>query len=406
MDKKIRFTDARILNVNPPENGRSFYYDELQPGLRLQVTATGSKTFQLYTWDTANKKPITHTLGKYPAMLINTARKEAGEILAKIQNGVDITEQKRQKQSELTLEEFFRLWLKTHADVHSSPKYRDETTRLFELHIKQPFGKKKVSEINSDIVQTWHQKLTTKSKLRGGGTLSPATANRCLALIRSIYSKMMPHLTNPAKGVHQYREKSRDRFLRPDELNRFFIAIENEPNKTISDFFMVALFTGARRTNVLSMKWADIDFSLETWTIASDESKNSETLTIPLLPEVLEILSKRKSLTRSIFVFPGKGRTGHLQEPKTGWKRICEKSGLENLRIHDLRRTMGSYQTITGASSTIVGKTLGHKTQQATAIYARLNLDPVRASMEKAVAAMTKDKGNYGQVIDIKEGRK
>ena len=409
MDKKIRFTDARILNVNPPENGRSFYYDELQPGLRLQVTATGSKTFQLYTWDTANKKPLTHTLGKYPAMLINTARKEAGDILAKIQNGVDITEQKRQKKTELTFEEIFNLWLKTHANVHRSPKYRIESEKLYRIHLQQDFGKKKISEINKERVTTWHQRLTTKPRMKGGGTLSPATANRCLALIRAVYSTVVPELTNPAQGVHQFKEKSRDRFLMPEELNRFFAALEKEGNKTTVDFFMMALFTGARRTNVLSMKWVDIDFTLETWRIRGEETKNSESITIPLIPQALEILLKRKSLADSIFVFPGTGRTGHLMDPKTCWKRICHAAGLEGVRVHDLRRTMGSYQTITGSSSTIVGKTLGHKSQQATAIYARLNLDPVRASMEKAVAAMTKDKdmtGDYGQVIDIKEGRK
>lgn len=58
------------------------------------------------------------------------------------------------------------------------------------------------------------------------------------------------------------------------------------------------------------------------------------------------------------------------------------------LRLHDLRRTLGSWQAATGANSYVIGKSLGHKTQQATAIYARLNIDPVRASMERATEAM------------------
>jgi integrase len=60
----------------------------------------------------------------------------------------------------------------------------------------------------------------------------------------------------------------------------------------------------------------------------------------------------------------------------------------EDLRIHDLRRTLGSWQARAGASLTIIGKSLGHKSQQATAIYSRLDLDPVRASVEQATAAM------------------
>lgn len=61
---------------------------------------------------------------------------------------------------------------------------------------------------------------------------------------------------------------------------------------------------------------------------------------------------------------------------------------IPDLRIHDLRRTLGSWQAITGASLPIIGKSLNHKSQQATAIYARLDLDPVRMSVEKATAAM------------------
>lgn len=67
---------------------------------------------------------------------------------------------------------------------------------------------------------------------------------------------------------------------------------------------------------------------------------------------------------------------------------ILRQAGIENLRIHDLRRTLGSYQAATGANGYIIGKSLGHRSQQSTAIYARLNLDPVRESVNKATEAM------------------
>jgi len=122
--------------------------------------------------------------------------------------------------------------------------------------------------------------------------------------------------------------------------------------------------------------------------IPASESKNAEAITIPLIEESLEILHRRKTKTSSVFVFPGRGKTGHFKEPRKGWLRVCTDAGLKGVRLHDLRRTMGSYQTMTGATSTIVGKTLGHRSQAATAVYARLTTDPVRASMEKAVEAM------------------
>jgi integrase len=81
-------------------------------------------------------------------------------------------------------------------------------------------------------------------------------------------------------------------------------------------------------------------------------------------------------------------KLGHISGERKAWLRILDRAGLENVRIHDLRRTMGSWQARTGASMVIIGKSLGHKSHQATAVYARLDLDPVRQSMETATSAM------------------
>jgi len=70
------------------------------------------------------------------------------------------------------------------------------------------------------------------------------------------------------------------------------------------------------------------------------------------------------------------------------WKRILNKAGIKNLRIHDLRRSLGSWQAATGANLSVIGKTLAHKNVSTTAIYARLNIDPIRESMNKAIDAM------------------
>ncbi|MBC7857107.1 MAG: tyrosine-type recombinase/integrase, partial [Pirellulaceae bacterium] len=83
-----------------------------------------------------------------------------------------------------------------------------------------------------------------------------------------------------------------------------------------------------------------------------------------------------------------KGKAEHLVDPTRIWKRILERAGLPGLRIHDLRRTLGSWQAATGASLPIIGKSLGHKNQATTAIYARLDLDPIRASVDTAALAI------------------
>ena len=111
-------------------------------------------------------------------------------------------------------------------------------------------------------------------------------------------------------------------------------------------------------------------------------------MSIPLGPDVLDILRRRRAETSSVFVLPGPGAKGHYMEPKRAWATLLKRAKLDDLRIHDLRRSLGSWMTIGGTSLPIVGKALGHKTSQATSIYARLNLDPVRIAMEKAAEGM------------------
>jgi integrase len=72
---------------------------------------------------------------------------------------------------------------------------------------------------------------------------------------------------------------------------------------------------------------------------------------------------------------------------------LLMRSDIGDLRIHDLRRSLGSWQAISGASLAIIGNSLGHKSADATMIYARLSLDPVRASLNTATSAMLQAAG-------------
>ena len=167
-----------------------------------------------------------------------------------------------------------------------------------------------------------------------------------------------------------------------------------EHNDKIRDYITFALLTGARKSNVLAMRWDQINLNRREWRIP--RTKNETPQIVTLTEEAAFLLQQRKATATNDFVFPGTGRTGHLTEPKKGWGRILKQAGIADLRIHDLRRTLGSWQARTGASLAIIGKSLNHKSPQATAIYARLDLDPVRASVEKATKAMFEAAGITG----------
>ncbi len=395
MAKKFNFTKADIDALPLPQKGkRDTYHDTKVNGLHLRISSTGIKTFSVFK-RIRGGNPERITLGRYPDMAIDQARRKTMEIYLVIADGKNPAEAKRKLKSELLFSELFEEYLQR----HSKPKKKTWTEDLekYKNHIAKPLGKRKLSEIDRAAISLTHSNITKAGH--------PIAANRILALISSVFGWAISAglwENNPAIGIRRNKERSRDRFIQSDELPRFFQALSEEPNETIRDYVLISLLTGARRSNVCSMKWQDINFERAEWRI--EATKNDTPQTVTLSPEAIEVLQTRKS-DDSEFVFPGTGKSGHLQEPKKGWERILKRAGIKDLRLHDLRRTLGSWQAKTGASLAIIGKSLNHKNQNTTAIYARLDLDPVRDSVNMATSAMLAAGGltKPGKIVQFKK---
>jgi integrase len=375
-------------------------------------------------WSRKHKKSMVQTLGAFPGLSLQDARDKAVKKRSRVNAGEDIVATAKQFKDEDTFNALFDRWLsgpgkrkKTPTGLaERNPKYLEEDKRRYKLYVKKHLGNKKLSWFSSIRIEEWHQKLlNTPKQLRkkqkegapspkSKDTISATTANRAFALVSTVFSSMTPERINPCKGVNKFAETSRERFLEPEELKRFFAALHRaDTPELLRDYVLVSLFTGGRRSNVLSMQWNETKTS--TWKIPAQKSKNGTAMDIPLIDEVTDILERRKKSSSSIFVFPGSGKTGHYTEPKKAWTTLLKRAGLVDIRLHDLRRTMGSYQTMAGASTAVVGKTLGHKSQVSTATYARMNLDPVRDSMKAAVKAMLSTNDLPEKVIKL-EGKK
>jgi integrase len=232
-----------------------------------------------------------------------------------------------------------------------------------------------VAEVSRVAVQIWVDEL---------GTVSKSAANRAVNQLAAAFSWGLKRgyvTVNPCVGVQRFRPNSRKRFLMPAEMVRFRSVLDDQ-REDVRDFFWMCLLTGARRGNVLSMRWAELDLTLAVWQIPATKFKTGESHTIPLSAPALAILSRRQASAQSEWVFPGRLPGSHYTEPKRIWRTIIRKAELSDLTIHDLRRTVGSYMAISGASLPIIGKALGHKDQRSTQIYAHLHLAPVRAAFD------------------------
>ena len=377
MSMTIPWTERKIASITPPQAGRDYYRDARTPGLRLCVLASGTKVFEFCKRMAG--RPTRLSLGHYPAVTPAQARLEVIRLAGEVAHGRDPSDKRRQARKETKLAELFDLYVRDHL---SGKRTCTEVTRMFHQHLAKWHGLK-LSQIRPADVVALHAKL--------GRERGPYLANRVIEVIKATFNfgrRLGLQCDNPALAVKRFKEQSRDRFLTAPELRAFFDALAQEPDPW-PDFYTLLLLTGGRKGNVLAMRWADIELERGLWRIGAEDSKNAEPMTVILHARAVQILLCRHKAnaaanTPSPYVFASSGATCHLVETKGAWRRIRARAGLENVRPHDLRRTLGTWQLLTGASLPIIGRSLGHKSLAATAVYARMSLDSVRDSVTKA----------------------
>jgi integrase len=432
---RFNFTKTALAALAaPPADRRATYWDSKTRGLMLLVTAGGTKTFYVRRKLSGRSERI--CIGRLSEWTVERARAAADEINAACGRGENPADTVRTKRSEMTLDDLFNQYMERNGPHLRRP---DKPRNNYRLYLSV-LGNRKLSSIKHHEVDRLHKDLAK--------TKSNVTANIALKLLHVMYNKAINEWRiwtghNPAHGIRKLREQSRDRFLRPVEMPFFMMAVELERNANIRDLVQLALLTGARRANLLAMRWDQLELNTAEWRIP--ETKNGTPQRLPLTAAACGILRQRQEMAESEWVFPGTGSSDHMVEPKSGWQRIVLRMELvqllsliardENwtevrlreateaglirpiesiaklrtrarqldasgevgkscgLRFHDLRRTLGSWQARNGASLAIIGKSLHHKSAASTAIYARLDIDPIRESMEKAAAAMWRSAG-------------
>lgn len=380
MENKFNFTKKDIEKLPLPVAGkRAYYFDTQTRGLTLDVTSFGSKTF--YYKRTVNYKRKQYLIGRFPETTVEVARKKSIEIGGQINAGNE-PDTARRLSNEPSLGDLLEAYLEGHARQHcAAAKEMEAVFRRYLTDLKP----KPISEITKMDAQTKLNEI--------GANHGHVAANHTLTYTRAalnwcIRTELLK-TENPWNNARKFKTMSRERFLRPEEMQRFFEALE-KTDADFRDYVCISLYTGARRTNVMSMKWDQVDFTLGTWTIP--RTKNDDYHVIPLTSSAAKILKRRsqnpnsrfeKELT-DVWVFPGTGKTGHLVETKRAWSSLMSAAGISDLRLHDLRRTLGSYMAMGNQSLHIIGKALGHRSPTATQVYSRMTFDPIRDAMEKA----------------------
>ena len=262
---------------------------------------------------------------------------------------------------------------------------------MLNKHVKPHFGKFiKVADVGYSDIDALHRKITASG--------STYVANRCVAMLSKMFSlaiKWEMRSDNPARGIERNAESKRRRYLSGDELKRLTSALAEHPDRQFAAIVFVLLATGARKGEVLSMRWSDLKLAKNkaVWTKPGSTTKQKTDHIVPLAEPVRQLLAGIEKA--GDFVFPSSDNpTGHRAEIKS-WATLCRNAGIENLRIHDLRHSFASQLVSSGASLPLIGALLGHASPATTAHYSHMFDDPQRAAVEK-IGVIVRGGGRHG----------
>lgn len=352
----INFTEKTVaaLPIPTKEEGLSIYYDTgTTDGLSIRITYGGTKTY--YFAMRFQGRTVQFKIGRVGDIKLTDARARAHTYREQATKGEDPSRERKESLRDITLKQFYEnVYRPEYSVVYKKSGSIKNDDSIFG-HRLGMFHNRTLLSINSNEIEKLHNKIKMD--------LSPYTANRMLSLIKHMYGIAVKQGyvrrdANPTEQLSKFPEKSRGRFLQSDELPRFFDALETEPNQVFKNYILISLFSGIRRNNVLSMRWSDVDLKNEF--IYLPETKNGEPQQVPMSNQLKELLEGIKSVSDSEWVIPSnKSKSGHLEDPKRPWQDLLARAGIKDLRLHDLRRTQGSYQSITGASMQIINPSVG-----------------------------------------------
>jgi integrase len=372
-----RWTQKELEKIPAPETGRAVYHDPGCRSLILVVTPKGTKTWLRY--GRIDGKPTRIRIGTFPDFSIDSAREACRILTGDIARGDNPAIARREKRGEKTLQQLWEWYFESYAKKHKRSWKKDEQRWKNQV---SPHASLKLSQCTRDWAEAVQRQVHD--------TCGPAASNLALELIRAMFNHAIKKkwaTIEPTKGIKRYTAVKRERFLQADELPRFFSALELMKADE-RDFILLCLMTGVRRANVMSMMWAEVDFTSAIWCIPPEKAKAKRLIRIPLGDDVMALLLPRRE-NGSQWVFPNENSTtGHMVEPKRFWKDFKAKAELENLNIHDLRHTIASWQAALGTPLLMIAKSLGQASTISTERYSHINTDPVRKSMTQAYEAI------------------
>lgn len=257
--------------------------------------------------------------------------------------------------------------------------------------LREHFGGRKVSSItHAGIVSFKRERLAAPTK--HGRPRSIATVNRELAILRRVLRVAVAErwiARSPFEGTSETLisvadEQRRERVLSPSEEARLLDACTGRCAGLLLPLVVVAIDTGARRGELLALRWRDVDLAARRVRVVAENAKTQRARSVPLTTRAVAALeSLSPGASPEAFVFARSGKP--MRSPRNAWVGACRNAGLVDLHFHDLRATCGTRLCGAGVSIAEVARVLGHANVATTfRHYVRETED----ALDRAAAAL------------------
>ncbi len=268
-------------------------------------------------------------------------------------------------------------------------------------------GARRVSELDADrVADTLDQfartparrylgrdKTTGAARWKDLGTRTPATLNRYKCSLSAVFTwakrkRLLPRgWANPCREIAAEPENNTHvRFLSSDERDRLLKVCRVSAWPKLTLLVLMALTTGARRGELLGLRYRDLDVDAGTAHLAT--SKNGKPRVLPLTAVVIAEIRRHGTPHPDALVFAGKYRTTQPASIDTVWKTARRDARIENFRFHDLRHSCASYLAQSGASLLEIADVLGHRSLDVTKRYSHLTVDTKRQLVDRVLGSI------------------
>jgi integrase len=380
-------------------NDRQVIWDDDLSGFGLRVYPTGKKAFVLSYRHNGRKRMI--TIGQYGALTLKEAEKEAKKYLVDVIQGDDPLAEREKERAGNTVKQLCAAYVDRHA-VKKKSAHAD--IRRINVHLLPAWGALKASAIKRSDIAALHAKI--------GKNNGEYEANRVLALLSKLFELaekwgfVDEGHPNPARGAEKFKETARDRYVTHEELPKLIEAIQNEQNESAKQAIWLYLLTGLRKEELLNARWDNIDQARNE--IKIEDTKNGKAHYLPLSAAARAMLDSIPKVEGNPYIIIGKNPGSHLVNVDKPWQRVRKAAGIEDVRIHDLRRTVGSWLAQAGNDLHLIGRVLNHTNVSTTKVYARFGQDSVMTALERHGELMLATAGlkPSAKIVDIQTIRK